>query len=128
MPRGPEEAAHVGALDHAARVHHRHPVRELRHDAEIVGDQEQGHVDLPTQLREQAQDLGLHRDVERGGDLIRDHEVRTACQRHRDHHPLLHASGEHERVLVDDPVRVRDAHQPQVLDALVPGAAPALQA
>ena len=49
--------------------------------------------------RSSADDLRLHRDVERGGRLVRDDQPRLAGQRERDHHALAHAARELVRVL-----------------------------
>jgi hypothetical protein len=70
-----EEARHVRGLHDAPGIHDGDAVGELRHDAEVVRDQEQRHADGASQLREQAENLRLHGDVERGGDLVRDDEV-----------------------------------------------------
>ena len=73
---------------------------------------------------QQVEDLRLDRDVERGGRLVGDQQLRMARQRHRDHHALPHAAGELVRVVVDAARRVRDLHQRQHVDgALQHGAA-----
>ena len=43
---------------------------------------------------EQLEHLRLHRDVERGGRLVGDQDLRLAEQRHGDHHALPHAARE----------------------------------
>ena len=50
---------------------------------------------------DQVEDLRLHGDVERGGRLVGDQQLRVADQRHRDHRALPHAAGELVRVVVD---------------------------
>ena len=47
------------------------------------------------------EDLGLDRDVERGGRLVGDQQLRLAGQRHRDHHALAQAAGQLVRVVVE---------------------------
>ena len=47
----------------------------------------------------EVQDLGLDRDVEGGGRLVGDEQLRVAGERHGDHHPLPHAAGELVRVV-----------------------------
>ena len=64
---------------------------------------------LDDQLLEQRQDLRLDGDVQRGGRLVGDQQPGPAGQRHRDQRPLPHAAGELVRVLLEPPVRVRDA-------------------
>ncbi len=48
--------------------------------------------------RQQLEDLGLDRDVERGRRLVGDQQIRLARERHRDHHALPHAARELVRV------------------------------
>ena len=47
---------------------------------------------------QQFEDLRLDGDVEGGGGLVGDQDVRLARQRHGDHHPLAHAAGQLVRV------------------------------
>jgi hypothetical protein len=59
MLRVLEDLAHRALLlDHAV-LHHDDVVRDLAHDAEVVGDEEHRHVVLLLQLREQVEDLLL---------------------------------------------------------------------
>ncbi len=58
MARSAEEGMNLGALDHFARVHHGDCVRDLRHHAEIVRDQEDAHVMLAPQPVDEREDLG----------------------------------------------------------------------
>src|ERR1700677_2096570 len=53
-----------------------------------MGDEQHSHAELALQFLQQFQDLRLNRNVERGGRLVRDEEVRSIGQRHRDHHAL----------------------------------------
>ena len=107
---------HRPGLDGPARVHDQHVVRDLADHAEIVGDQDDRRVELALQVGQQIQDLCLHRHVERGGRLVGDDQVRIVDQRHRDHRALPHAAGELVRILVDAPVRLRDADPVEHLD------------
>ena len=59
------------------------------------------------ELDEQLHDLRLRRDVQRGGGLVGDQQLRIPGQRDRDHHPLAHAAGELVRVLVETALRGR---------------------
>jgi hypothetical protein len=67
MLRRAHEIAALGELHDLARVHHGDPVGHARDDAEVVRDEEQRHRALGLKLGEEIQDLGLDRDVERGG-------------------------------------------------------------
>ena len=88
-------------LHDPARVHHRDLVGDVGDHAEVVGDQDQAHVVLALQLREQVHDLGLHGDVERGGRLVGDDQVGLQGHRHGDHDALAHTAGELVRVVAD---------------------------
>ena len=66
--------------------------------------------------REQVEDPGLDRHVERGRRLVGDQHLRLAGERDRDHDALPHAAGELVRVGVEPLLRRRDVHEPQQLD------------
>jgi hypothetical protein len=93
-----------------ARVHHRDPVGDVGHHAEVVGNEDHGSARLLAQVAHALQDLGLDRDVQRRGRLVSDQNRRVARERERDHHPLAHAARELVRVAVDPLARPRDAH------------------
>ena len=118
-----EQVGGVGALHHFARIHHRDLGGDARHDAEIVGDQQQAEPEVALQAGEQAQDLGLHRDVERGGRLVGDQELRIAHQRHGDHHPLAQAARELVRELAEPETGRGDADAGQQVGGAVGGGA-----
>ena len=107
-------------LDLLAGIHHHHTLRGLRDHAEIVGDQDQPGAERLLQVDEQLQDLRLDGDVERGGRLVGDQQLRPAGQRHRDHDALAHAAGELVRIFQRAPLRLGDPHQAQHLDRLLP--------
>ena len=46
-------------LDDLAEVHHRHPVGDVAHHRQVVGDEEVGEAELVLQLLEQVHDAGL---------------------------------------------------------------------
>ncbi len=50
-------------------------------------------------LAQEVQHLGLDRDVERGGRLVGDQQLRLERETHGDHRPLLHAARELVRIL-----------------------------
>ena len=81
-------------------------------------------VELALQVADQVEDLRLHGHVERGGRLVGDEQLRVVDQRHRDHRALPHAAGELVRVVVDPPVRLRDADPVEHLDRALAGDLP----
>ncbi len=91
------------------------------HDAEIVGDEQQAEAEVALQLGQQAQDLRLHRDVERRGRLVGDQELRLAHQRHGDHHALAQAARELVRELAEAQAGCGDADAAQKIGGAVDG-------
>src|SRR5450755_2436697 len=61
------------------------------------------------QIVDQVEDLLLDGDVERGGRLVGDEQLRLAGDRHRDHHPLLLSPGHLRGIGVDLELGVRNA-------------------
>ncbi len=99
-----------GAFHHLAGIHDRDPVGHARNDAEVVGDQQQRQAEFALQRLQQAEDLRLHGDIERGGGFVGDQQFRLAHQRHRDHHPLAQAAGKLVRILPEAHARRGDTH------------------
>ena len=58
----------------------------------------QAHAEPGANFRQQRQDLRLHGDVERGGRLVRDQQIRLVGERHRDHDALALAAGQLMRI------------------------------
>ena len=108
MPRLGEHLSCRAGLDEHSRVHHVHALAHSGDDAEVVRDQDQRRVPLDDQLAEQAENLRLDRDVERGRRLVGDQQLRLAGERHRDHCPLAHPAGELVRVVLQAHLRARD--------------------
>jgi hypothetical protein len=75
-------------LDQLAMTHHRHPVGDLRHNPEIMGDEQNAGAAPLLQFADELEDLLLRRDIERGGRLVRDQQGRIEHQSRRDHHTL----------------------------------------
>ena len=85
-------------------------------NTEVVRDQDDRGVRLLPRRLQHLDDLRLDRDVERGRRLVRDEHARVVGDRHRDHRALAHPAGELVRVLVDPPLRRRDADDLEQLD------------
>ena len=117
-----EQVDGFAGLRDAARVHHRDAMADLRHDTEIVRDQDHRKMQALLQLGNQFENLRLHRHVEGGGRFVGDQQFRFAGQCHRDHHALAHAAGEFMRMLAQAPARRTDVDQCEQLL----GAAPCL--
>src|SRR6516165_3462574 len=80
----------IAELDELARIHHRDVVTEPSNDTEIMADEQEGNALVPSEARQQAQDLRLDRDVEGGRRLVEDQERRFADERGGDQRALLH--------------------------------------
>ena len=75
MCRAGVDVADQGPLHDPPGVHHRDLVRDVRDDSQVVGDQDQPHLALALEIREQFHDLGLDCDVEGGSGLVGDQHV-----------------------------------------------------
>ena len=75
MCRVIENVPHGSAFHHSTGIHNHDPVAHFRHDAEIMGDEDDGQAGLILNFPQQAQVLGLNGHVERGGGLISNNHV-----------------------------------------------------
>ncbi len=80
-------------FDHLAVLKHDHAIGDLGDDAEIMGDEHDGHVAAALQVADQFEDLRLRRDIERGGRFVGHQHGRLERQRHGDHRALALAAG-----------------------------------
>jgi hypothetical protein len=69
----------VGAapLYDLAEVHHSHPVAQVLHDVQVVGDEQRREAVPRPQVHEQVEHLRLHRLVERRHGLVGDQQARA---------------------------------------------------
>ena len=116
-----EQRIHRTRFDDPAGVHDDHPVAHLAHDAEIVGDDDDGHIQFFLELHHQFQDLCLYRDVQRRGRLVGDEQFRVARDGHGDHDALPHPPAELVGVVVQALLRTRNVDHLQQFDAAVGG-------
>ena len=108
-------------FDQAAGVHHSDAVRHLRHDREIVGDEQHRQRKFLAQLAEQVEHLRLDGDVERCRGLVGDQQRRPVHHGHGNHHALALASGELMGIVARPPVGIGDGDGAQRLDRQAPG-------
>ena len=113
MVRLREQILHRRLFDDLAGIHHHDALRGLGHHAHVVGDQHHRHAEARLHVEQQVEDLRLDGDVQRGGRLVGDQQLRLAGERHGDHHALAHAAGELVRVVAHAAVGIGDLHQPQ---------------
>ena len=114
-----EDVGGFRGLDHAALFHHHHAVAIGGGQPQIMRDQDGRHAAPFGQFDDQVHHRLLRRDVEAGGRLVRDQELRIAGQRQRDHDALAHAAGEFERIGMIALARTRDLDLLQRLDRLL---------
>ena len=81
-----------------ARVEHHDVIRDLGHHGEVVRDVDGGCPFLLDDRLERLEHLDLGGDVQSGGRLVEDQQVRIAAQRHCGHQPLQLAAGDLVRV------------------------------
>ena len=116
MQRVIEQSLDGRPLDDASTVHHQNPVTQLGNHAQIMGDKDDRHAGFLLQLFQQVQDLSLDGDIQRGGRLVCDQDLRLAQQRDRDHHALTHPTRQLMRVFFHASLGSRYPHPLQHLD------------
>jgi hypothetical protein len=85
VPRRVDDGAGGADLDQVALVEHGDPVRDARHRAEVVGDEDQGHA-VRVQALEDLEHLDPDGRVDRAHRLVQEDQLRLGDQRagHRD--------------------------------------------
>ena len=119
--RGGEYLPVEARLDDLAVGHHADAIGHVADDAEVVGDEQHGHVQLRLQILEQLQNLRLDGDVQRRGRLVGDQQLRLVGQRHGDHHALALAAGEFVGICAEAAFGVLQADQPQQFQGALAG-------
>ncbi len=104
-----EHVAGGAGLDDLAGVHDDDAIRHLGDQEEIMADQEQAHGRFALDGSEPIEDLGLDGDIERRGRLIGHEQLGLGCERHGNHHALLHAAGQVVRIVAQAPFGRGDA-------------------
>ena len=108
-------------LDFPALAHDDYAIGHLGDHAHIVGNKNDGSIELRFQCANQVENLGLDRDVEGGSRLVRNQDLRLARERHSDHHSLPHTARELMRILNETPLWVGDTHVCQHLERVLRG-------
>src|SRR5262245_28666108 len=122
-----EQLAYGRVLDDPARVHHGDAVAHLGHDAEVVGDEDEGHARLALDVLEEIEILRLDGHVEVRGGLVGDDQARAPGERDGPHDALAHAPAHLMWIVAHPPLGGGDADGPQeVLHALAQRPAPEL--
>uniref|UniRef100_A0A6J7MXT6 Unannotated protein n=1 Tax=freshwater metagenome TaxID=449393 RepID=A0A6J7MXT6_9ZZZZ len=87
-------------LDNLSEVHHRHPVRDVANDGQVVGDEEVREPQPALQFVQQVHDTGLDRHVEGRHRLVEHEDLRVEGERPCHADALALATGELVRVPV----------------------------
>ena len=97
-------------------IHDADAVAGLEDEPEIVRDVDHRRAEALRDVLDQFDDAGFDGDVERGGRLIEQQELRVGEQRHGDDDALLLAARKLVRIGVHDPLRIGQAHRLEQFD------------
>ena len=76
-----------------------------------MGDKQHGHAGITLYFFQQRQYPGLGRDVQRGSGFVGNQQIRFSCQRHRQHDPLFHTTGELVGIFIHALRRIWNFHR-----------------
>ena len=116
MPWRPQHGGDRALFHQLAPLQHRNAVRDVRHHAEVMRDEQHRRPVLPLQFPDQMEDLRLCRHVQRRRRLVGNQQFRVQRQRHRDHRPLPLPAAELMRKRPHQTRRIRQVHAVQQLD------------
>ena len=116
MPCVVEDLLHGAVFHDLAGIHHGHTVCHVCHNAQVMGDVDNGHAQLLLQVADQLQDLCLNGHVQRSGGLVADQDLRAAGRCNGNDDTLTHTAGELVGVLLVPTLGVGDTHLAQHLD------------
>ena len=111
MRRCPDHIGDPAFLDAAARIHHKHAFRHLRHSTHIMGNQDDGCIQRCPQITQQGKNLCLHGDIQRGRRLIRNQNFRLAGKGDGNHHALALPPRQLVRIIVNTRCRIGNTHR-----------------
>ncbi len=120
MSGGLENVGLGAEFDQAAGVHDGDAIGYVRDDGEIVRDEKHRQSEFVAKVVEQVEDLLLDGDIEGGGGLVGDEELRAVDDGHGDHDPLAHASGELVRIAAGALLRIGYGNVAHAFDGLPP--------
>ena len=115
MGRRIEDILQRAAFHDLAVVHDHDFLRQVGDHAQVMGDDNNRHIEFLLQILQQLQDLCLDRNVQGGRWLVRDQQRRPADQGHSDHGPLPQAPGKLERVRLQGFCRIGKSDELQHL-------------
>ena len=122
MPGMSEHRLGGAKLHQLAPVHDPHPVAQVLHHGQVMGDEQDGEPVLLPQMGKQVDDLGLNGHVQRRHRLVRHQQPRLHGESAGDGHTLALAAGQLRRILVQ--IALLHAHVVQLKGGFCPQTAP----
>src|SRR5215475_3455766 len=110
----------AGLLNYAPGIHDGHLVAQLRHDAQVMGDEQDRCAVRVPKPQQQLQDLCFERHVQRRSRLIGDDQLWLEQQCHRDHDALAHTAGELVRIALKRLIRAWQTYLGELGDRVLP--------
>ena len=120
-----EHARGVALFHHLAGIEHIDTVGKAADEVEIVADEGDGHAKRLLEILQQIDDLGLHRDIQRGCRLIRDQQRGAIGNGHGDHDALALATRQFMGIRGHAAGGIGNPYQIQQAQRLGAGRAPA---
>ena len=110
MARRGVERFDTRIFDHVPGIHHQNPLRQPRHNAQIMGNPNHGHAEGFLQLFYQIRDLRLDGDIQRRGGFVGNQQHGVAGKCHSDHSSLAHPAGKLMRIVVKSVLGIGNTH------------------
>ncbi len=110
MQRAVEHVVDAAQFDDLSGIGRRHAIRHFRRQREVVADEDDAEAEPRLHLLEHVDDGALRQDVERGGRLVEDHDLRVEQHAERQQRALAHPAAQFVRIGIEDALRV-EPHQ-----------------
>ena len=104
-----EDLPDAALFDDFPKTHHADFFGIVVGEAEVVGDEDDGHAHLPLQVVQEVKDFRLDGDIQRSGRLVGDKQVGAVDERHGNHDALQLSAGKFVRVLFEAAFGFTDA-------------------
>ena len=117
MGRRLHDVGNASLFDPAPRIHDKHAFGHLRDRTHVMGYQNNGCLQLRSQIAKKGENLCLHGHVQRRCRLVGDQDLRLAGKRDGNHHTLPLATGKLMRVVIHPCRRIRDPHRLEKFDS-----------
>ena len=105
-----EDLLRRAQLHDLSGVQHRHTVGHIGHDAQVMGDEDDGVFELLLQVLDELEDLRLDGHVQGRGGLVADEDLWLAGQCDGDDDALAHTAGVLEGVVIEAGLGVGNSH------------------